>query len=488
MIARSTVRLGKLVGALALSGSFFVARSARADVTLVDKDGWTVFINGRMQAFLNYNVGNGYPISVIDGTDRTVVLQSGGYSGLALEKPPVTTTNDPGRIQELRIRTGFVGNVLGFGIKRQMNKDTEILGYTAVTTFIELTDRRKYLGITPDWRESYLKVSAPWGSVTAGRMLTLYSRGATEITYLYGFRYGLGWPGDISNNGPTAGHVGFGVLGNGFGAGMAYATPSLGGFQLTVGAFDANILPGSTFWERARWPRAEAEATFESKIGTLGMFKLFGNGMWQKIYEKGGDRNSTMAGAGAGGRVEVGPVHLGVAGHYGQGVGVNFALDPSDSFFNPETPDRKFRTMDGLYAQLQVSPTKMFDIAAGAGISRVKLLNEDTVNWTDDDNDDPDANGFTDGDNDPTTPETAATPASNDDSDPTTQDPVGFVPIKSQLGFSGGVTVHLSENLHLALEYFRAIFTWYKPSPSASDAQEPSQAFHVVNAGVTYDF
>jgi hypothetical protein len=471
-----------ILGIAVLSAAGLFSNHASADVILVQKDRWTVFMNGRMQAFLNYNVGNGYPLNVIDGNNKSVVLQSGGYDSDVVERPKTTTSNDPGRIQELRIRTGFVGNVLGFGIERDLGGETKLLGYTAVTTFIESTDRRKYLGIVPDWRESYLKISAPWGSVTAGRALTLFSRGATEITYLYGFKYGLGWPGNIGNNGPTAGHVGFGVLGNGFGAGIAYATPNLGGAQLTVGAYDANVLPGSTFWERARWPRAEGEATYEMKLGTLGMFKLFGNGMWQQIYEKGGDRSATMAGVGYGGRVEVGPVHLGLAGHYGTGVGLNFALDPSSSFFNPETPDRKFRTMDGYYAQLQVSPLKAFDISLGAGMSQVKLLKEDVVDYTDDDMDDADADGFADAN-----PTMAATSAADDDGVPGA-DSVGFVPVKRQLGFSGGVTVHVAENLHLAFEYFRAIFTWYKPSPASSDAQEPSQAFHVVNAGVTYDF
>jgi hypothetical protein len=474
-------------GALALAAALLASNQARADVILLQKDRWKVFMNGRMQAFLNYNDGSGYPRNVIDGNNKTVTLQSGGYDSDVVEKPKVTAANDPGHIQELRVRTGFVGNVLGFGIERELDGETKVLGYTAVTTFIESTDRRKYLGITPDWRESYLKITAPWGSVTAGRALTLFSRGATEITYLYGFKYGLGWPGSVSANGPTAGHVGFGVLGNGFGAGIAYATPSLAGAQLTVGAYDANVLPGSTFWERARWPRAEGEVTYEMKLGTAGMFKLFGNGMWQQIYEKGGDRSATMAGVGYGGRIEVGPVHLGLAGHYGTGIGLNFALDPSDSFFNPETPDRKFRTMDGYYAQLQVSPLKSFDLAVGAGMSQVKLLKEDVVDFTDDDADDPDGDGLTDADLNPTTPLTAATPASDDDG-VAGPDSAGFVPVKRQLGLSGGVTVHLSDNLHLAFEYFRAVFTWYKPSPAAADAQEPRQAFYVLNAGITYDF
>jgi hypothetical protein len=50
------------------------------------------------------------------------------------------------------------------------------------------------------------------------------------------------------------------------------------------------------------------------------------------------------------------------------------------------------------------------------------------------------------------------------------------------------VAHHFSDNLHLQVEYFRALISWYKPSPSAADAQEPGQSFHVVNAGVTYDF
>jgi hypothetical protein len=53
---------------------------------------------------------------------------------------------------------------------------------------------------------------------------------------------------------------------------------------------------------------------------------------------------------------------------------------------------------------------------------------------------------------------------------------------------SGAVAYHVSDNLHLQLEYMRAIFTWYKPSPAAVDAQEPMQAFNIVNFGVTYDF
>lgn len=448
-----------------------VARSAAADVVLADGDGWTVFINGRVQTFLNYNQGNGRPREVLDGNNQGVELLGGGQgSGDApIEIDPDAPISDPGKAQDLRIRTGFVGNVLGFGIRKQLNADTDVLAYTAVTVYIDSTNRRKYEAVDPDWRESYMRLTGPWGSLTAGRTLTLFSRGATEITYLYGFSYGLGWPGSVSSlndSGPGAGHVGFGVLGNGFGGGIAYATPVLSGAQLTVGLYDANNMPGSGTLERTRWPRGEAELTYEMKLGNAGMFKLFGNGAWQKIYERGGNRDQTISGVGYGARLEVGPVHLGLAGHFGTGIGLDFALQPHPSGWHPT--DKEFRNMDGYYAQLMVKPNPTFQVSAGAGVTRVARLLNDLVDIADSDND-------------------PATPAADDDGVPG-PDSVGFSPIRQQLGFSGGVTLHATDNIHLTLEYFRAMFQWHVPVPTPSPATNPEQSFNVVNAGVTYDW
>jgi hypothetical protein len=452
------------------------ASPASADVTLVEKDGWTVYMNGRMQTFLSYATGQGFPVPDPDANGNGVNLLDGGQkpdvATIALEEGDDATAR--GTVQELRLRAGFVGNVLGFGIKNQLTPDTELSAYSAVTTSIISPSRRKYIGVIPDWRESYMRLKGPWGQVTAGRAGVLFSRGATEITYLYGFKYGLGWPGSISElseGGTSAGMVGFGVLGNGFAPGVAYATPNLGGAVLEVGFYDANNYPNSAKLTRLRWPRAEAELTYEMELPGLGMFKLFGNGAWQKMYMDKGPDESTIYGFGYGGRVELGPVHLGLAGHMGKGVGIDFALQPHNSNFKDRSPDLPvlLRDMDGYSAHLQVKLGDKFDWMAAGGITRVHRLPEDELDTVDDDMD-------------------PNTPSPNDDGTPGTLDSVAGVPLKHNLGLSTGVTYHISDNLHLNLEYFRAMFEWYEPVPAAPGQEGETQDFDVISTGITFDF
>lgn len=475
-----------LAAAAAVVASIFLAKPASADVTLVEKDGWSVFTNGRLQAFLSYNKGEGRPLNLQDanncqmGTDANgnpitfcnpVELRGGGVDqGAALPEWPEGTdlqsTTDPGNVEELRIRTGFTGNVLGFGIKNQITKNTEAVGYAALTIGIDSAVRRKFSEVLPDWRESYFRVTGPWGSVSAGRQLTLLSRGATEITYLYGYKYGLGFPGVVSTEArSSAGMVGFGVLGNGFGAGLTYTTPNLSGFQLTVGAYDANNIVATPFLERTRWPRPEAEASYSMDFGG-GMFKLFVNGAWQEVYDyQGSPRKVSVWGSGFGGRVEIGPVHVGLASHIGKGIGVTYSLEPHGSLYFVEKAQADplepviMRDVAGYYGHVQVSATKSLDLNAGAGLSQVKQLDEDVNAWNPD-------------------PNTATTGIPS----------VGFVTIRQQVGIGAGATYHFPGNVHLTGEFFRAMFQWYKPTPAQAGAAYPTQNLNFVNVGLTYDW
>src|SRR5689334_1958380 len=69
----------RALAALAVAGCLLAPRGASAEVTLIEKDGWRVFINGRVQAFLNYNKGDGHPEpAVVDGNGQSVKVRGGG--------------------------------------------------------------------------------------------------------------------------------------------------------------------------------------------------------------------------------------------------------------------------------------------------------------------------------------------------------------------------------------------------------------------------
>jgi hypothetical protein len=399
---------------------------ASAEKVLIKGDGWEVFTDGRVAGFASYVHGDGAPVPTMvmnpDGT--TTVTQNtdgGGFSGQTEKKTPF----DQGTIDMWRLRSGFLGNQLGIGVRGQVTPWTTFTTYVQIWAYIESDARTKGFPNPADIRQGYGKLEGPWGSFLAGRTRTLFSRGATDINVLYAHRWGVGFPAAIDGKGPTQGMVGFGVLGSGFAGGMIYGTPRLGGLQLNIGAFDPTQLSGGG-WFRTKYPRAEAELTFERTFGATGKIVLFGNGAYQNVYKDGfcqttatspGPCEATAEGVGYGGRLELGPVHLGAAGHYGKGLGLSYALENSyaalDSQGNP-------RTFDGYYVQSQFVIGSV-DLFAGWGITRVFLTDFDRAN--------------------PVTP------------------PVSV--IKFQMGVNAGIVYNYRPNIHFDLEYFRAEADWW---------------------------
>ncbi|HVU50313.1 MAG TPA: porin [Polyangia bacterium] len=362
--------LAPLAASLALVGAAAIALPARADVTLLRSDTWEVFTTGRVDGFFSYGFGDANPIPLMMNEQ---IPQGGGVSVNSDGMPrfaPDGVTHIQGTFQSMRLRSGFVPNVFGFGMRRRINDDTTLKVYIALWATIESDGQRKTNPVTTDAREGYLKVEGPWGSVLAGRALDLFSRGATENDFLYGHGYGLGFPGNIDGTGPAAGLINFGVMAAFFSPGLVYATPSLGGVQLSAGIYDPTPLQGT--FEGTRWARPEGELTYDLRAGSFKMH-LFGNGEYQKVYLPGSNTSGTSWGVGYGGRFEVGPVHLGLAGHYGPGLGLGYALEPGSISVSQQS---HLRTFDGYSAILQLSHVR-FDVNAGAGVSRTYALPED---------------------------------------------------------------------------------------------------------------
>jgi hypothetical protein len=344
-----------------------------------------------------------------------------------------------------RVRSGFLPNIFGFGVRRSMTERTKLTGYLSIWMTAETDSRRTFYANYPDAREAYLKIEGPAGSLLVGRALSLFSRGAVEIDFLYGHGFGVGNPAGFDERGPTAGHIGYGVVAPVFVAGVQYATPVFHGLQLTAAYFDPGTVVG-LYWGRTKFGRPEAEATYDLSFGRGNRLHLFANGAWQAIYSNdlvkdamGNNtdtpRSAAVYGGGAGGRIEVGPVHLGVAGHRGQGLGVGYFLDGSDADFAQFTT-QQLRMFNGAYVQSQVVAGK-FDFNVGWGRTWIDPLDVDSnPNW---------CGTFT-----------AATPCSGFDL--AGRPSRSF--LKSQMGVSGVVVYHVSRYLHFAFDYFLADVQW----------------------------
>jgi len=401
---------------------------------------WEVFTDGRMGGFASYVNGDGFPLIQVDPATGTPIQNPFGGGINTNQANPIADPSMPTvqpRLESWRVRSGFLGNIFGFGVRMHLTPYTTLTGYLQYWADIESESRRKYTPMPVDARQGYARVEGPWGSVTVGRQLTLFSRGAVEIDFLYGHGYSVGFPTAVDSNGPAAGHIGTGVLGPGFAGGILYSTPKLAGIQLNVSVFDPVALQGA--WDRTKEPRPEAELTYDLAWGYTGKLHLFANGAYQRVYRIGepDSTNEAAYGAGGGARVEVGPVHLGFAGHWGQGLGLYYALETTEAAYDA-SPLHRLRKSYGLYGQAQVSIRK-FDVNAGVGYAGVTPLSATTATV-----------------NTATGPMTVMVPADGDPDMNGTRQSL----IKYQLGISGVVVYHVSPHLHVSADYFRANFRW----------------------------
>ena len=381
-------------------------------------DGWEVYTSGRVGAFAEVVQGDaqfpkidGKPSPTADG----IVVQTG---------PGPNGENNGASALASRVRSGFLGNILTVGVRRKLTDYTTLTGQISIWATAETDGGRTYLRNFTDEREGFLKVEGPLGALTVGRQLSLFSRGATQIDFLYGHQFGVGAPNGFNDFGPSGGHIGYGVLAAVFAAGIVYATPSFNGLQLTVGYFDPGTLVGQ-YWARTKAGRAETEATYDANFGASNKLHVFANGAYQKLYAAQTQDSTAIYGAGVGARLEVGPFHVGVAGHTGKGLGINYFLNGSDSLFNANTYE--MRGFDGAYVQTQLALDK-FDFNVGWGITRLHQLTADI-----------DPKYFVEGLNYPT---------------------VSY--LKSQMGISAVVVYHFTPNLHAAVDYFRSDQRWWQ--------------------------
>lgn len=442
-LQRTFACLGLLLPALAF------CRTASAEVTLVEKDGWRFSFDGRVNAFLSVGIGDDFPPATPNPQDpaatHVVMGQAKGPGAPDVGWLSSEVADENHKYFAMRVRSGMVGNVLGFGIGRNITDTTSVKGYIAIWSTIETLGRDKWAPVIPEAREGYFNVTGPWGSATVGRTFGWFGRTSAEIDLLYGHTYGVGLP-CTDEKGPACGHIGTGVAYPGYSAGFSYSTPSLGGFKVNAGLYDPIVFAPD--WKRATLLRPEGALTFETKLGGTGMLKVGVEGLYQPLARLNEDdpmnkkdEKTSVWGVSGGARLEAGPLRLGVSAFRGKGIGMSYALQTMSATLNPTT--HEIRTFSGAYGQVALMLGKVH-LAAGGGVASTDQLGSDRVN-------------------------------------------TALSVIHRQIGLSAAVYYNVSDSIVLGLDYFRFMARWYG-APRADLVLLPGekQDLNFINAGVTY--
>ena len=247
--------------------------------------------------------------------------------------------------------------------------------------------------------------------------------------------------------------IAFGAPFPGFEPGMVYATPSMGGVQLSVGIYDPATIANAQL-DRAPLPRFEGELKFD----LAKLFRVFASGFWQVMEgtPPGGmpprDLHTNAWGAQAGAMVSAGPVMVGGAAYEGAGFSPITYVDESVIAADSTGLLRNSRGGFGLAAL--VIDSLHVKVAGGAGLWKVDKNRNDSG---------------------PISP---------------TGDPRNPALIKQNLGMTVGI-YQTTGPVHFALEYFRAQHTWYDrgvanaTDPTMVNIVTPQQTINFVNAGMT---
>jgi len=456
-VKRRGVVCGLTLGALLLLG----ARPASADLTLLEHDGWTFFTDGRINSFLSLGRGDDFPNPTPNNTPGSAIDPNTGMQlpnpnhGLIGSGGQYFTAGFPndqgygGKYLGTRVRSGFLGSIIAFGMKRQVTDSTSIKSYVSLwgTSEAYARDRTGDAGAATskgfDVREGWIAVDGPWGSFLGGRQSGILGSLSTEIDFLYGHNFGVGLP-CLEIYYPTCGHIGTGALGPGFAAGFTYTTPSLGGLRVKAGLYDPVRLLGA--WERVPYPRPEGAIWFEQRVSPSVWFKVQAEGMYQYMgqisnMEVGRPDNlhssDRVWGVAGGARLEAGWFRLGLSAFRGKGLGTYVALQNASSTFNSAT--RNFRYFTGYYAQ---TAAVFGNEQVSAGIGRVQddLLPEDRTD-------------------------------------------IGTSNLKYQTGISGAFYHRLTSNLVLGFDYFMFRTDWWGAPSSISVLDANGQPVSQVVAG-----
>ena len=443
----------KRASALLLSALASIwAGAARAEVKLVEAGGWTVTSDGRVNAFVSHVWGENRPDGL--GNLNWVGFNESNSSGQA---------DSDDKLRKTKIRSGYVPSTLAFNFRKQVSENLKLS--SRVEVGIQITNIDPSFIADPTWMEPrsvYLDIAGNWGSLRAGRDMSLFPRSNLYMNYELGHGYGLGFPCAYERMfGGACGHVGFGTLWPDYRAQITYTTPKLGNIvQASLGVFDPRSIPTYN-WDQTPLPRFEAEVVASYDFREGWSVKAWGNGFHQRIGTSADIMDPTTMtaerqdftqdayGLGGGLQAALGPVKAGFSGYTGQGMDAFTVMT-----FNPiyigqgnaiPSHERRFRPTRGFLVEASFTLGKTW-IMAGFGQARFDRIDSDIPIDTID----------------------------------------AFPLVRSHTGISAGL-FHRIDQVVLGLDYFNARYAFDPRRIGPADSPkyvEVSQTVHIVNGGV----
>jgi len=345
-----------------------VPAQARADVTLVEKDGWTFYTRGLVAAHYQLVKGDADP-------PHPIGMGNGQAAGGEIHDEQSASDRRDNTITLSNLRSGFIGTQIGFGLNRKINDQVHVESLLAINAAGINSNRGQNLQKDVDYREAWAQVVSPYGTLRFGRMFGIFGEGSAEVMAM-AFKYGVGHPCTINAATISCGSSGAGPIYAGFDAAIRYISPRLAGFELAVSVVDPSVSPKT---KMSPTPRVDAELNFDQTWNQVSL-RVIAQSMYETIHTSpppagpvpGTIVDDTIWGGMGTGIVGLGPVHIGGGAWLGTGVGERIPLEASDAA-NPIYQDaslelRKFR---GYYGNIQGEFMNNF-LTAGGGILYVQ--------------------------------------------------------------------------------------------------------------------
>jgi hypothetical protein len=310
---------------------------ARADVVVSDHDGWTFYTNGLVAAHYQLATGDGDP-KPLDGRQTLLggkLLTSNVEDGRGAS-PTVTLS---------RMRSGFVGTQIGFGVNRQISQTVHVESLLAVSVNDISNDRGQDGPKGVDFREAWASVVTPYGSFKFGRMFSIFGSASAQVV-LIAYRYALGNPCSfVVPGGIGCGSVGAGPLYAGFDAQMRYISPRFAGLEFQFSVSDPTR--SSTDFVLTPMPRFDAELNFDHKFGAATRLRVITQGLYEAPEKIEGTnlRKLNVWGAMGSAILDAGGLSVGGGGWTGAGIGLRVPLEVEDPTyplsFEPKTGETR---------------------------------------------------------------------------------------------------------------------------------------------------